>query len=256
MRLHDDVLWKGEPRGHSLVTRTNFNRVTRTTDMTKRAAVLLPSQLRHLLRVTEATSRHPERDAVILWLGFSCGLRVTETARLTMADVLLPSGRLKSEISLRAEITKGCRQRLAYLTHPKLIAALERYIEWRKAKRFGCSFNDRQYRGLSPATRLILTWKGGPYELNLKRTTNTAGEPVEYWAADSLQAYIKGLYRAAGLHLASSHSGRRTFASRLLAAGESLETVQALLGHAELDHVMPYLEVSEGTLREMFEVVL
>jgi len=75
--------------------------------MTKRAAVLLPSQLRHLLRVTEATSRHPERDAVILWLGFSCGLRVTETARLTVADVLLPSGRLKSEISLRAEITKG-----------------------------------------------------------------------------------------------------------------------------------------------------
>ena len=46
--------------------------------MTKRAAVLLPSQLRHLLRVTEATSRYPERDVLILWLGFSCGLRVTE----------------------------------------------------------------------------------------------------------------------------------------------------------------------------------
>lgn len=79
--------------------------------MTKRAAVLLPSQLRHLIRVTEATSRHPERDVLILWLGFSCGMRVTETARLTVADVLLPSGRLRSEISLRAEITKGCRQR-------------------------------------------------------------------------------------------------------------------------------------------------
>lgn len=88
--------------------------------MTKRAAVLLPSQLRHLIRVTEATSRHPERDLLILWLGFSCGLRVT--------DVLLPSGRLRSEISFRAEITKGCRQRLAYLTNPKLIAAMDRYI--------------------------------------------------------------------------------------------------------------------------------
>lgn len=42
----------------------------------------------------------------------------------------------------------------------------------------------------------------------------------------------------------------------LVTTGESLETVQALLGHADLDHVMPYLEVSEGTLREMFEVVL
>lgn len=166
--------------------------------MTKRAATLSPSELRHLLRVTEATSRHPERDALILWLGFSCGLRVTEIARLTVADVLLPSGRLRSEVSLRAEITKGCRQRLAYLTNPKLIAALEQYIAWRTGKGFGCSLDDRQYRGLMPETRLVLTWKGGPYELNVKRTVNSAGEPVEYVAADSLQTYIKGLYRAAG----------------------------------------------------------
>lgn len=224
--------------------------------MPKRAAILRPSEFRHLLRVTEATSRHPERDAVILWLGFGVGMRVTEIARLTVADVLLPSGRLRQEVSLRAEITKGCRQRLAYLTHPKLIAALDRYIEWRNAKRFGCSLDGRQYRGLMPATRLIVTWKGGPYALDLKRTVNTAGESVEYWAADSLQAYIKGLYRAAGLHQASSHSGRRTFASRLLASGQSLEVVQALLGHSDLDHTIPYLDVREDTLREMFEVVI
>lgn len=224
--------------------------------MTKRAAVLLPSQLRHLIRVTEATSRHPERDALILWLGFSCDMRVTETARLTVADVLMPSGLLRSEISLRAEITKGCRQRLAYLTNPKLIASMDRYIEWRLAKRFGCSLDGRQYRGLMPKTRLILTWKGGPYELNTKRARNADGEVVEYLAADSLQNYIKGMYRAAGLFDASSHSGRRTFASRLLAAGQSLTDVQALLGHSDLDHVMPYLEVDDDTLREMFEVVL
>lgn len=183
-------------------------------------------------------------------------MRVTETARLTVADVLMPSGLLRSEISLRAEITKGCRQRLAYLTNPKLIAAMDRYIEWRLAKRFGCSLDGRQYRGLMPKTRLILTWKGGPYELNTKRARNAAGEVVEYLAADSLQTYIKGLYRAAGLFEASSHSGRRTFASRLLAAGQSLDDVQALLGHSDLDHVMPYLEVDVETLREMFEVVL
>lgn len=224
--------------------------------MTKRAAVLLPSQLRHLIRVTEATSRHPERDVVILWLGFSCGMRVTETARLTVADVLYQSGRLRSEVSMRSEITKGCRQRLAYLTNPKLIAALDRYIEWRKAKRFGCSLNDRHYRGLMPQTKLIVTWKGGAYSLNTKRAKNAAGEIVEYKAADSLQDYIKDLYRHAGLLKASSHSGRRTFASRLLASGESLDTIQALLGHSELDHLMPYLEVNHDTLREMFAEVL
>lgn len=122
--------------------------------MTKRAATLSPSQLRHLLRVTEATSHHPERDVVILWLSFGCGMRVTEIARLTVADIMLPSGLLRQEISLRAEITKGCRQRLAYLTNPKLIAAMERYIAWRKAKDFGCSLDGRQYRGLMPETKL------------------------------------------------------------------------------------------------------
>lgn len=49
---------------------------------------------------------------------------------------------------------------------------------------------------------------------------------------------------------------RRTFASRLMASGESLDTIQALLGHSELDHLMPYLEVDPGTLREMFAEVL
>ncbi len=98
--------------------------------------------------------------------------------------------------------------------------------------------------------------EGWPNELNTKRARNAAGEVVEYLAADSLQTYLKGLYRAAGLFDASSHSGRRTFASRLLAAGQSLTDVQALLGHSDLDHVMPYLEVDGETLREMFEVVL
>ncbi|WP_120295468.1 tyrosine-type recombinase/integrase [Paraburkholderia sp. BL23I1N1] len=46
------------------------------------------------------------------------------------------------------------------------------------------------------------------------------------------------------LYTALAKTARRTFASRLLANGHSLETVQVLLGHAHLDHVSPYLEVS------------
>ncbi|MFM0197883.1 tyrosine-type recombinase/integrase [Paraburkholderia strydomiana] len=37
----------------------------------------------------------------------------------------------------------------------------------------------------------------------------------------------------------SSHSGRRSFASNLVEQGHNIETVQQLLGHAELDHVLP-----------------
>lgn len=56
--------------------------------------------------------------------------------------------------------------------------------------------------------------------------------------------------------LASSHSGRRTFASRLVAAGLSVEDLQLLMGHSKLDHLEPYLEVNQDTLREMFSGVL
>jgi len=69
--------------------------------------VLRSSQIRHLLRVTEATSRHPERDALILLLGITCGMRVTEIARVEVADVLTLSGAIRAEVSLRAVITKG-----------------------------------------------------------------------------------------------------------------------------------------------------
>ncbi|MGE8450318.1 MAG: tyrosine-type recombinase/integrase [Pseudomonadales bacterium] len=102
-----------------------------------------------------------------------------------------------------------------------------------------------------PQTCLILTHKGGRYELSVKRRTNEAGEQVNYLAADSLQSYVTGLYRAAGLRSGySSHSGRRTFASRLLAQGHSLDTVQLLLGHSHFYHISPYLEVTKRDFRE------
>jgi len=45
-------------------------------------------------------------------------------------------------------------------------------------------------------------------------------------------------------------------ASRLLAQGHDLETIQLMLGHAELDHIDPYLEVSNERLRQAFADVL
>jgi integrase len=67
----------------------------------KRAEVLSPSQIRHLLRVTDATSRHPARDAVVLLLGLACGMRLTEIAQVTVADFYFASGELRREVSLR-----------------------------------------------------------------------------------------------------------------------------------------------------------
>jgi site-specific recombinase XerD len=221
------------------------------------ATTLKPGQIRHLLRVTQATSRHPERDCLILLLGITCGLRVSEIAQIEVQDVLFPgSGAIRSEVSLRAAITKGCRQRCIYLTHRLTVDALGTYLAYRIERGLGTELRDERYRGLSPTTALILTHKGSKFYLNTKRRINYAGEQVDYLACDSLQAHITKLYKDAGIKLGSSHSGRRSFASGSLANGHSIETIQLLLGHAELDHVMPYLEVSQKTLREMFAEVL
>lgn len=67
----------------------------------------------------------------------------------------------------------------------------------------------------------------------------------------SLQSYVTSLYRASGLTNGySSHSGRRTFASRLIAHGHSLDTVQLLLGHYAIsDPDNPNYYVDAGRVR-------
>lgn len=75
------------------------------------ATVLKPGQYRHLLRSTRATSRDPERDILVLMLGIHTGMRVSEIAQVEVGDFLFPSGSVRQEVSLRAMVTKGCRQR-------------------------------------------------------------------------------------------------------------------------------------------------
>jgi integrase len=239
------------------VTELENERITRKESMEPRhAKVLTPAKFRHLLRVTEATSRFPERDTLILLLGVTCGMRVTEIARLEVNDVLTRSGARREDIALPGSITKGCRPRCIFLSHLKAREAFDRYVEWRYARGDGVSLDKREYRGLLQRTRVILTRKGGPFELSVKRRVNFEGEAVEYLAADSLQSYVMSLYRAAGLGAGySSHSGRRTFASRLVAQGHPLETVQILLGHAHLDHVAPYLDVTTREQRDAVEAI-
>lgn len=101
----------------------------------------------------------------------------------------------------------------------------------------------------------MLTHKGRSFELAVKRRVLDAGLK-EYRACDALQQTVSRLYRQAGIKLESSHSGRRTLAARVLAATGDVETVQAVLGHQELDHTKPYLSVDQQTIRRAFELAL
>lgn len=143
-------------------------------------------------------------------------------------------------------------KRCVYFTGRKLIDALERYLSYRVKHDLGATLAGTSYRRLNPELPLILSRRGYPFSLNRKVRGSSSGDLVDYWAADSLQAYVTGLYQAAGIK-ASSHSGRRTFATRLLARGASIEQVQLLLGHESIDDTRRYVDVDRAVLRRAFE---
>ncbi|MEZ9724006.1 hypothetical protein AB4354_11035 [Vibrio splendidus] len=69
-----------------------------------KAKSLTPSQIRKLL-VRCQLMQNPELKRVVLALSFST-LRVSELAQLTVDDVLMPTGKIKEELYLRASLCK------------------------------------------------------------------------------------------------------------------------------------------------------
>lgn len=134
------------------------------TESTRRAISLRPGQFKQLIRVASVTGRLPERNVMILWVTHTTGIRVTELSLLGGADVLYPSGAIKPEVYLRADITKGCRPRNVYLIHPRCFAALDNWIAVRLHRRRGFSGVD-EYLGLRPGSKLVSTHKEQAFEL-------------------------------------------------------------------------------------------
>ena len=60
------------------------------------------------------------------------------------------------------------------------------------------------------------------------------------------------LYQRAGIKGGSSHSGRRSFASKVLATTGDMETVAHLLGHTSIDCSQRYVDVCSAKLQAMF----
>lgn len=217
-----------------------------------RATTLHQGQFNRLIKITQATSRYPDRDVLVLILGHHCGMRITEISRLTIADVMHVSGKLRSEISMREAITEGCRQRCAYLATKPAIHALQTYLQYRVERGIGTVVGSGPYRGLLPHQPLIYSSRGDGMSQNTKRRVLETGEEKAYRACDSLQAHVTKLYRRAGIKGGSSHSGRRTFASKLLATTGDMDTVAQLLGHSSIDCSQRYVDLNNETLRAMF----
>ena len=143
-----------------------------------KAKVLNEAEFKRLLIVAKS-GQFALRNVALLYCSFGLGLRAKEMASLKIMDVTDPNYKLLDEICLTRSMTKGEKQRHAYLTHKKVCDAIEEYIT-------SIQHCDRKQ----------------PLFQTQRKTRFTP---------NALQKWFKSLYDKAGIVGASSHSGRRTF---------------------------------------------
>ncbi|MRX49449.1 tyrosine-type recombinase/integrase [Paracoccus sp. S-4012] len=188
------------------------------------AKVLAPADLRRLLAHVES-SRHPERNSVMLLLSFKSGLRACEIAGLTWPMLLDHRGRVSCSVNVAPGIAKMGRGRRIPL-HPQLRDALQLHHRADRHPKDG------------PVVR---SERGGPM------------------TARSVVNWFKRVYIELGLDGCTSHSGRRTFitrSARLLArTGGSLRDVQELAGHRALSTTERYIEGDRDIQRRLVSLL-
>ncbi|MBF0093884.1 MAG: site-specific integrase, partial [Alphaproteobacteria bacterium] len=167
---------------------------------------------------------HAVRNTAILMMTFGLGLRIGEVASLRVGDVLGNDGELREVFNITKARSKTNQNREVYLTNPKVRRAVMAYLDERR----------RQGDTLSPGSHLFQSQKGGGF------------------TANSLQQTVKRLFRKAGLpDSVKSHSGRRGFATKLIASGVDIKSVSVLMGHANISQTAQYAEANPHTLRQV-----
>ncbi len=163
-----------------------------------------------------AKGRYPERDQAAVLLAVRGGLRVSEIAGLSWANVMRADGSgLQDFIDLPAPIVKRKTRARTIPMNPELKAALE-------ALRLAFS------KRVAPEWPVIWSERGGRYTANgLSRV------------------FVKWFQDKAGLAGCSAHSGRRSLLTKLARTcgqhGGSLEDVRQIAGHSDIRTTQVYL---------------
>lgn len=189
----------------------------------KQAKTLTQQELRRVLDYV-ATRKQATRNRAILLTGHLSGMRVGEIAALRIADVLDQSGKVKPEIHLAAEQTKGKTGRTV-LVSERLRKELTIYAKTLNAK--------------DP------TWAFFP----------TQKQPIRGFTANTLAQHLLKIYKNAGIAGASSHSMRRTFITNLAAKGVSVRVLMSLAGHRNISTTQAYIDVNDDMKRKAVELV-
>jgi integrase/recombinase XerD len=185
------------------------------------ASVLSDNDIRRAFRIIE-TTRHAERNRVAFVLSIYAGMRVGEIAALTIGDVINQHDEVRPEIKLATRQTKGAKGRTVILSG-RVRREISAYLKSQPLRHLDAPliFSQRNRQSFSSLTLSML---------------------------------FKEIYEMAGIRT-SSHSGRRTFATRLNAKGIGMRTIQKLMGHKHISTTALYCDVSDDMLRNAVEVV-
>jgi integrase/recombinase XerD len=167
-----------------------------------------------LVEETPARNRRPLRDRALLEVLYATGLRVSEVAALTGAQLHLEEGFVRV-------LGKGGKERVVPLG--------------RQAKEALLAYLDGERPRLVRARPSAYVF------------VRPGGKPLSRQAIWKL---VRRRAQAAGLATrVTPHTMRHTFATHLLTGGADLRVVQALLGHADIGTTQIYTHVAPGRLR-------
>ncbi len=186
-----------------------------------KAKVLTKDEIKRVMRIAD-TANNGLRDRVALSLSIQAGMRVGEVAALTIGDVRGLDGKAEGVINLSRHQTKGGKSRRVFISD-ELRKLLNVYLV--------------QISQLDDSRAFIRSSRTGRHFSNV-----------------SLSLRFKAIYAQAGIKT-SSHSGRRTFATRLNAAGIGMATIQQAMGHANIATTADYCWVSDEQLANAVNVI-
>jgi integrase/recombinase XerC len=190
----------------------------------KQAKTLSALQIQELFDHVRGRKDHL-RSRVIVALSFYAGLRACELCRLEWHMVLGPVGGIGESIAVEDRISKGRYGGREIPMHPEVRRALVALLR-------------RTPRPIGPIVR---SRKGGAMKAN------------------SLVNWFKHLYRELGYTGASSHSGRRSWATQLARlANEANATVfdlRDLMGHSDVATTTRYVESDSKVRRKLISLL-
>lgn len=173
-------------------------------------------ELGRLLKAPDGDDVKSLRDRAILELLFSTGLRVSELCSLS-ADIDLS----KDEFSVRG---KGEKVRVVFLS-PEAKQAVKNYLGKRS------DMDEALFVQLGP---------GGAKKDSARLTTRSVERIVKHYAVKA------GISKKVTPHIV-----RHSFATDLLSNGADLRSVQALLGHSNIQTTQVYTHVTDKHLRDI-----